>query len=171
MENDNLVNEKNFEVEKKEFLNKINLLESELEKKKEEIFSLNQKILYARADFENLRRNTLKEINTELIKSNIKLINQILSIYDDFERCLSLEAIKNEEINEGLSIINKLFNKFFTDNEIKELTVNDGFNPEIHDAIAYDKSDKETGEIISVIKKGYKYKEIIIRPVQVIVAA
>jgi molecular chaperone GrpE len=171
MENDNLMAEKNFEVEKKDFLDKIKILELEIEKKKEEIFSLNQKILYSRADFENLRRNTVKEINSESMKSNIKLISQILSIYDDFERCLNLEIIKNSDINEGLSIINKLFSKFFVDNEIKEIPTNDLFNPEIHDAIAYDKSDKESGEIISVIKKGYKYKEFIIRPSQVIVSA
>jgi len=58
--------------------------------------------------------------------------------------------------------------KVLEKNGIKEVAVEGEFNPDVHQAIMQVESDeKESGEIVQVLQKGYTIKDRLLRPAMV----
>lgn len=115
----------------------------------------------AKADYINLEKRIEQE-KAEWIKfANSRLICELLLILDCFE-----SALKHKE-DEG---VRHLYNKLKTIlkneglEEIKSL--NEKFNPELHEVVENEKGEKE-GVIIEEIQKGYKLHNKVIRPSKV----
>jgi len=125
------------------------------------------------ADFENYVKRSEKEKQELMHLANYKLIVKLLTIIDDFEA--SLNVIKkeaNKEVIEGVEMVfNKLY-KFLEEEGLKPInTKGEKFDPYKHEAI--DKiisNEHEEGLILDEIKKGYTYKDRIIRPSMVKIA-
>jgi molecular chaperone GrpE len=124
-----------------------------------------QQVLYTKADNDNIRRNAAREILESSEKATIKILTQLLPIIDDFERCLEIEK------NEGIDAIYKSMIKFLNANGVTVVTTSIEFNPECHEGIGNIPviEGKNPGEIVSVARKGYKYKDTLIRPALVTV--
>ena len=142
--------------------NKIKLLEEELSEYK-------NKILYLMADVENIKRNSYKEIASTSNKKCIKILSEILIVYENFSKCIQFEPLFNEP-SSGINLIYKSFEFALKNIGVEEIKEKNKFDPKIHEAISFiDSTDKESGQIIEVIKKGYIYNDAIIYPSQVIV--
>lgn len=147
------------------------LLEKDLEFLKNSLGDEQRKIVYLRSDIENIRRNSIKEAEKISERSTKKIILEMLNIYDDFERCLSVE-FNNSNLSEGLLMIKKSFDKSLVNLGIEEIKTDIPFDPNIHEAIYYlEDKEKETGSIHSVVKKGYLLNNNLIRPAQVAVVS
>jgi len=129
----------------------------ELQEKYDE---LNDKYLRLHAEFDNFRKRTLKE-KADLIKSgNERLLRDIISLVDDFERALVTlhEAEDKDAMREGMDLIYGKFTNFLEQHGIKEIeAVGLPFDPEKFEAVAtvpaQDESQK--GKVIECISKGY----------------
>lgn len=153
-----------------ELIQKNQMLETTIKKLEEQVRNKEQNIFYLKADIENIKKNTFKEIQLAVHRSNVKILSSFLSVLDDYERSLDY-AKQSKEIFEGLSITYNAFLKVLKDLEIEEIATTGEFNPELHEAISSISSEEqEKNSITTVVQKGYLYKKQVIRPAKVIVA-
>jgi molecular chaperone GrpE (heat shock protein) len=147
-------------------------LKSDLNTAKKELEGNKKKILYIMADLENSRRNSLREIENQTTRSTVKVIEEFLHVLDDFERCLESEKEYGNINLEGLQMIHRSFLAALEKLLVIEIPTDSLFDPSTHEAISFieqKESNKKHNEIHSVAKKGYKYKDSLIRPSQVVV--
>ncbi len=88
-----------------------------------------------------------------------------------------IEADKNENdpkvIVQGIEMVYNQLMKLLQRHEVKPIkSENSEFDPNIHDAMQKIPSDEhKPGTVIQEIQKGYKYRDKILRPARVVVAA
>ena len=134
------------------------------------------KYLRAHADFENSKRLLAKDKTTAVSYANESFANDILSVVDSFDSALAMIATTEAEeesevvtkIKEGLDLTYAQLTKVLEKNGIKAVDCEGEMNPEFHQAIMQvDSEEKETGEIVQVLQKGYTIKDRLLRPAMV----
>ena len=80
-----------------------------------------------------------------------------------------MENDENREFLKGFAMIYTNILNILEANEVKEIvSLNETFDPEVHQAVLTEKSeDVESGIVIEVLQKGYKYKDKVLRPAMV----
>ena len=77
----------------------------------------------------------------------------------------------NDELTGSLSIIIDKLHKILGTHGIQQFkSINETFNPELHDALLTQKSKKKKNTIIEEYEKGYKYHDKVIKHSKVIVS-
>jgi molecular chaperone GrpE len=134
-----------------------------------------QKLLRVQADYDNFRRRSRLEKEDFAKYASLKLIEQLLPIYDNFDRALQAgkETTDTDAFLKGVDMI---FRQFATVLEAEGVTpieaVGHPFNPEFHQAIMQvESNDHEEGIVVEEIQKGYMMKDKVIRPSMVKVSS
>ena len=157
--------------EKEEQLSEEKSSENEVESKisSEMITALEEKVLRAHAEVENVRRTSQKEIFKARVFSAELIAKDLLSPIDNLTRALQHSE---EEIPRSLiELVTKEILQALSNNNVEEIDpLGDIFDPNFHEALSIkeDKS-KQPEEIIEVVQKGYKIQDRIVRPALVIV--
>ncbi|HHX31244.1 MAG TPA: nucleotide exchange factor GrpE [Bacteroidales bacterium] len=146
----------------------------ELEKLQQKYDELNDSYLRLNAEFDNFRKRTIKE-KAEIIKSGgERVLINIITLVDDFERALSaLHASDDRDaMLEGMDLIYSKFISFLKQNGVEEIeALGLPFNSDTFEAVttipAQDESQK--GVVVDCIQKGYKLNDKIIRFPKVVV--
>lgn len=141
---------------------------------REQYEELNDSYLRLHAEFDNFRKRTLKE-KTDLIKSGgERVLLDIITLVDDFERALeSLHKTEDREaMLEGMDLIYAKFTAFLKQHGVNEIeAVGQPFDADSFEAVttipALEESQK--GMIVDCIQKGYRMNDKIIRFPKVIV--
>ena len=135
----------------------------------EMIAALEEKVLRAHAEVENVRRTSQKEIQKSRVFSAELIAKDLLSPIDNLTRALQHSE---EEIPRSLiELVLKEISQALSNNNVEEIDpLSDKFDPNFHEALSIkeDKS-KQPEEILEVVQKGYKIQERVIRPALVIV--
>jgi molecular chaperone GrpE len=148
----------------------------ELTQLKELVTEWEDKYLRTHADFENSKRLLAKDKMAAISYANESFANDMLSVVDSFESALaSIDATESEEgsdvldkIKEGLELTYGQLTKVLEKNGIKEVECEGEFNPDVHQAIMQvDNEEKESGDIVQVLQKGYTIKDRLLRPAMV----
>lgn len=125
------------------------------------------------ADFQNYKKRVEKERFTWAIQAQMDVINPFLSIIDDIERALNSSKAQSEgnTLFAGLELIQKNAEKIVKDLGIAEIDCSGKFNPDLHEAlIEVDSPDHTSGDIVTVISKGYMFQAQVLRHAKVSVA-
>jgi molecular chaperone GrpE len=149
-------------------------LEEELDDLNKKYDELNNSFLRLHAEFDNFRKRTLKE-KAELIRSGgERVLLDIITLVDDFERALVIlhDAEDKDAMLEGMDLIYSKFISFLKQHGINEIeAIGQPFDAERFEAVTTipvtDASEK--GLIVDCIQKGYEMNEKIIRFPKVIV--
>jgi len=124
------------------------------------------------AEFDNYKKR--KNIETDnLIKyEGYDFFKSLLSILDDIDRTLQIKDVKNNKsIFNGFGMIkDKIISLLDSKNIIPYNSINEIFNPDLHEALMVKKSSKKTNTIIEEFEKGYKYKDKVLRHAKVVVS-
>ena len=151
-----------------------NEVTAELQKIQEQADKFKNDYLYLRAEFENYKRNAIKE-RSDLVKYGTeRLVRDFLEIMDNFERALQMTVTPEnyQMFAQGVQM---------TANELRGLLGKHGvtevksegvpFDPSAHEAISSEATDTvPPGHVVKTYKKAYKLHDKLIRPAQVIVA-
>ena len=143
----------------------------ELQQKYDE---LNDSYLRLHAEFDNFRKRTLKE-KSDLIKNGgERVLMDVISLVDDFERALVIlnAAEDKAAMLEGMNLIYGKFTNFLTQHGVKEIeTIGQPFDADRFEAITTIpvQDEAQKGTIVDCIMKGYSLNEKIIRFPKVIV--
>ena len=135
-----------------------------------------EKVLRLQAELENLRKRTLKDVESASKGSIERVFQEILPIMDSFELGVKVDTSTKEGIEtfiEGQTATFKLFQSVLDKFLIETINPeNMKYDPELHEVISMQDSDNtESGYIIEVIQKGYRLKNRLLRPARVIVSS
>jgi molecular chaperone GrpE len=131
------------------------------------------RVLRLTAEFDNYRKRIERERRETGERAAASLLEELLPIVDDLERALGAEAGPGaESYRKGVEIIYKQLVDLLTRRGVTVLDVlGDDFDPHVHQAVAHEPSPgAREGEVIDVMRRGYKLGDRLLRPAMVKVA-
>ena len=128
----------------------------------------------AQADLVNYRRRRDTE-RADLVKYRSEsLLSRLLPILDELALALDQPADgpSSDSWLEGFHLINRKLNALLELEGVEQIdALGKQFDPAEHEALAQQQSsDKQDGEVLMVVRNGYKLHNRLLRPAQVIVA-
>ena len=139
---------------------------------------LEEKILRLLAESENLRKRHEREIQDSQSYAIKNFASSLLSIADNFKRALQSvpeKETQNTLVNNliiGIRAVEKEFFEVFEKNGIKKFSsINQKFDPEIHQAVSKINHDKiQKGFVCDELQLGFKISDRLLRPAMVVVS-
>lgn len=128
--------------------------------------------LYLLAEFDNYRKNAIKE-RSDLVKyGSEKLVREFLNILDNFERAIEASNGEKSPLRDGVHMIFTDLRQLLQKYGVEELkSEGQPFDPSVHEALSSEpRADMEPGRVARVLKKAYKMHDKILRPAQVTVS-
>jgi len=130
--------------------------------------------LYLLAEFDNYRKNAIKE-RSDLIKyGSERFVRDFLSVLDNFELALSTgtKQASLESFREGVKMIAAEMRGLLQKHGVEEVKAEGKpFDPTQHEALSSEpREDMPAGHVANVFKKAYKLHDKLIRPAQVTVS-
>ena len=131
--------------------------------------------LRVNADFQNFKRRTEKEKSEWIPMAQTATLTPLIQFFEDFDRAIELsEKTQTPETTamlEGFKLIQKNLNKSLTELGVTEIPCAGQFNPELQEALMQvESAEHKSGEVVSVLGKGYKLKHKVLRHAKVCVA-
>jgi molecular chaperone GrpE len=129
--------------------------------------------LRSEADMQNFRKRAAREKEDAIKFANASFLERLIPVLDNFEMGLTAaRAEKNSAILAGLEMVAKQFQDFLTDSGVQAIDATaQKFDPNLHEAISQEASTEvEEGHVVRQLRKGYKLKERLLRPANVIVS-
>jgi molecular chaperone GrpE len=126
---------------------------------------LNQ-LKYAKADLENLQKNTQRRIEQIIERANGRLLGELLPITDELDLAIqNVNSTKNPEFYNGLQMVKKKLNRLLELEGVKPIdTEGKSFDPHLHEALLeVETTDYPNGSIVEEIRKGYTYNNRVLR--------
>lgn len=128
------------------------------------------------ADFENYKRRAQQERQLWTIAAQRKILLDMLSAMDDFERALAQNkehavVAQLQSWVDGIELVYKSMQKILEQNNVHEISQTKSFDPNLHEALVQVDSDAHTSQdVVQVLQKGYMIGDIVLRPAKVSVA-
>lgn len=129
-------------------------------------------LLRLRAEFENSRKRLEKEKEEFVRYANYELIEQLLSVLDNFKQGLKNLSEHDKKLLKGIEIIYNQFRSILEKQGLERIkSKGEKFDPQIHHAVLQVDSDKHSEDIvIEEMQPGYKFKGKLVRAALVKVA-
>ena len=134
---------------------------------------LEEKVLRAQAEVQNVRKTAQKEILKARLYGSESLVKDLLPSIDNLFRTLEFQNEESKSVpSEGIELVIRDMLNALEKNGISIVDPQDEeFNPDEHEAISVvENTDVPPNTCIQVTQKGYKFKDRIIRPAMVIVS-
>lgn len=160
---------------------RVTIKSEELEKLKAERAEYLEGWKRAKADYENLQKETERERAEFADWANEQVLLRLLPAYDQFEVAMSFtpelkldtpedqKAFENWTI--GLEAVRSLWKDAGKDFGLDKIDAAGTFNPELHEAVGEEESDSvPPGEIIRVTSNGYRLNGRVIRCAKVVLS-
>ena len=147
-------------------------LENDILKQSEETQRISDKNIRLLAEFDNYKRRTQEERSNLLKYGGEGLAKALLPILDDLHRTLETDGkTKARTILEGVELIMSKLDKTLIEQGIISFdSVGQDFDPDHHEALMSEDSDKGKDIILREFEKGYMYNDKILRHAKVVVS-
>jgi molecular chaperone GrpE len=81
------------------------------------------------------------------------------------------EDHEEAQLEEGVRLVHRSLASLLERNGLVEIDTAGKFDPHVHEALlAQPAEDKESGDVLDVIQKGYRLADRVVRPARVIIA-
>ncbi len=132
---------------------------------------LEDRLLRARAEFDNARRRSERERSEYLQFAAMDLVRDILPVLDDFERALKVETA-DASYAKGVELIHQRLSECLRKIGLEPIeSAGRKFDPNLHQAVdRVETQDVEDQTILSEYQRGYNFKGRLLRPAMVKVA-
>ena len=132
---------------------------------------LQERLLRARAEFDNARRRSERERMEYLQYAAMDLVRDMLPILDDFERALKVETA-DRNYAKGVELIYQRMADTLKKVGLEPIeTAGQQFDPNLHQAVErVQTEDAEDQAILGEFQRGYNFKGKLLRPAMVKVA-
>jgi molecular chaperone GrpE len=132
---------------------------------------LADRLLRARAEFDNARRRAERERSEFLQFAAMDLVKDVLPVLDDFERALKVETA-DRNYAKGVELIYQRLYETLKKLGLEPIeTSGQPFDPNLHQAVERVETDEaEDHTVIGEFQKGYNFKGKLLRPAMVRVA-
>ena len=146
-------------------------LEAEVERLKKENDKYYIHLQRTAAEFDNYKKRVSKERDNIYALAVGDVVAEYINVLDNIDRAIAIETA-DEKMKQGIEMIHKQMIGIMNSLGVFEIpTVNEPFNPEVHDAVMHIESE-EYGEqvVVEELRKGYKRGDRVIRHAMVKVA-
>jgi len=142
-----------------------------LKKAEDEAIDLKDAWLRARADIENVRRQSANDVARAYKYAIEKFAEELLPVKDSLESTLAAGNTAPETLRAGVELTLRQLNGAFEKAQIKEISPGGAkFDPHQHQAMAMVDSDQPANTVVTVFQKGYLLNDRVMRPALVAVA-
>ena len=152
------------------------MMESKVKDAQDKAQEAEDKFIRTHADFENIKKRLEREKYQAIDFASEKFAKDLLAPIDALQMALisangDFEATQVvDKLKEGIELTVKAFNSAFEKHNITEVE-HEEFDPELHNAVMkVDSEDAPSGQIVTVMQKGYKLKDRLLREAMVSVA-
>ena len=124
------------------------------------------------AEFENFRKRAQKDREASELSGKERILRGFLEILDNFERGISQAADDGSALATGMRmILSQAENWLIGEGLIRIETRGLKFDPQTHEAISQVEDDQiEAGFVVEEIRRGYRWRERLLRPAAVVVS-
>jgi molecular chaperone GrpE len=132
---------------------------------------LSDRLLRARAEFDNARRRTERERSEFLQFAAMDMVKDLLPVLDDFERALQVETA-DRSYAKGVELIYQRLSDTLKKVGLEPIeTAGQPFDPNLHQAVERVETDEaEDQSVLGEFQRGYNFKGKLLRPAMVKVA-
>jgi molecular chaperone GrpE len=126
------------------------------------------------ADLDNYRKRMAREKDDAIRYANANFLERLIPILDNFD--LGLQAAKlggsQSAVTDGMTMVFRQLQEFLASCGVETIdATGEHFDPNLHEAIAQEENaEVEDGVVIRQLRKGYKLKDRLIRPANVVVS-
>jgi molecular chaperone GrpE len=143
---------------------------TELQKERDDLYD---RLLRKTAEFDNFRKRVERDRKEMIDLAAADVLGDLLAIADDFDRALAAPAPPEaQSFKTGVELIQRQLAELLKRRGVTTVDpLGADFDPHVHQAVAYEEVDgAREGEVVSVMAKGYKLGERLLRPALVKVA-
>ena len=141
---------------------------------RDKVAGLEDSLLRAKADYQNLQRRSAVERSEALRYANAELMKALVVVLDDFERSLQAarDSNRRDAIMDGVQLVYQNLVKALSEHGLEPIQAGGmPFDPGVHEALMSQSSkDAAPGTVLEEVAKGYRLRDRVIRPAKVIVA-
>lgn len=127
------------------------------------------------AELDNFRKRSSRDMQDARAYANADLLRGLLPILDTFEMGLDAARAESEKsiVFQGLKMVQGMFGNFLRDMGVEEVPAEGKvFDPNVHEALSSEPSDTVPDHtVIRVPRRGYKLKDRLLRPANVVVSS
>lgn len=133
------------------------------------------KALRATAELENVRRRVERESSVAQKYALERVLGELVAVLDSLELGLRAVAAEDDETRRHLEGLQLTYKQFWATLERHGVSAIDPqgepFNPELHEAVSMlESAEMAPNHVLSVMQKGYKLHDRLLRPAMVVVA-
>ena len=146
--------------------------EDALENGGSEAAEMKERMLRLAAEFDNYKKRTKSEIDGAKSAGKAEMVKELLPVLDEFELALlSAEAGQDKGLVKGIEMVYSNFVDSLRRAGLSELGADGKFDPYKHEIVMV-RADakKKPGTILEVMKKGYEFNGIVLRPASVVIS-
>lgn len=149
---------------KKELQQRVEELEKKLEEKEKEAGKYLSQLKYAKADLENIQKQSHKRLQELMDKANGGLLQQLLPLMDEMEILATRDADK-EKLVQGMGMVLKKMQKVMEGEGVRAIKAKgQPFDPYRHDAVMeVETAEEPDGIVLEEVRRGYMYKDRVLR--------
>jgi molecular chaperone GrpE len=134
------------------------------------------RLLRTTADFDNFKKRAAREKQDAIRFANEGLLQKLIPVLDNFDMALS--ATQNaqsdavQSLQTGVNMIYQQFKSVMTEAGLEEINAEGKlFDPNLHEAVSQQETaEVPEGQVVQQLRKGYKFRDRLLRPVSVVVA-
>jgi molecular chaperone GrpE len=133
-----------------------------------EVEQLRDKWLRARADLENYRKRSDREVERRYGDARDRLLLDWLEVVDDVDRALRFGSVADS----ALRPVQHQMHAALARHGVERMEAEGaGFDPELHEAVGVrDTDEAPSNTVVEVVRAGYRVGDRVLRPARVIVS-
>lgn len=136
----------------------------------QELAQAKDQLLRLSADFDNFRKRTQKDKEDWSHYAVQNLLEKFLPILDGLDNAIAAVGSagpETQKVLDGFLMIHKQFSDILQQEGLKEIqALNQPFDPNFHEAVIHAEPQEGQGDnqVVMVLRKGYTYRDRLIRP-------
>jgi len=134
------------------------------------------RLLRTTADFDNFKKRAAREKQDAIKYANESLLQKLIPILDNFEMAQSATQAAQtdaaQSLQTGVNMIYQQLKNALSEAGLEELdAASKTFDPNFHEAVSQQETnDLPEGQVVQQLRKGYKFRDRLLRPASVVVA-
>jgi molecular chaperone GrpE len=134
------------------------------------------RLLRTAADLENFKKRAARERQDAAQFANAALIQKLLPVLDHFEMAQAATQTAQDDklasLQAGVALIQQQIKGILAEAGLEEVDANGKpFDPMLHEAVMQQETaEVPEGHVVQQIRKGYKFRDRLLRPAAVVVA-
>ena len=135
-----------------------------------------ERLLRTTADFDNFKKRAAREKIESAQYATFSLLQKVLPVLDNFEMALAAaqdaKGDKLAALQSGVLMIQQQLKSALAETGLEEIdAAGQPFDPNFHEAVSQQESaEVAEGGVLMQLRKGYKFRDRLLRPATVIVA-